>query len=344
MIRVLIVDDSGVARKVLTQALTAADLTVVGEATDPYGARDKIVSLEPDVLVLDVAMPKMDGITFLKRLMHYRPMPVVVCSSLTREGGELAVSAFEAGAVEVICKPSPEYPYAQMSRDLAAAVRAAAVARRVPAAAVGSSVELIGRGNVQLIVIGASTGGTVAVEALIRGLPRDVPPVVIVQHMPPYITQAFAQRLARLSHFDVREARDRDVLEEGCALVAPGGSHVVVERAGARLFARVRSGPRVNGHRPSVDVLFHAVAQELRERAVGVLLTGMGRDGAEGLLALRRAGSHTVAQDEATSVVFGMPKAAIDLDAACEVAPLHGIAGCVARACGGARHRAYVGS
>lgn len=333
MIRVLLVDDSTVARKILSQALTRSDIKVVGEAPDPFAARDRIVELKPDVVVLDVAMPKMDGITFLRRLMRYHPLPVVVCSSWTHEGRELAVAAFDAGAVEVIGKPTPEYPFAQMSRDLIDAVRAAAVSRKLPGSTAARAIELKTRGNVQLVVFGASTGGTIAIETVVRDLPARMPPLLIVQHMPPYITQAFADRLERLSRLQVHEARDGELLEDGVALVAPGGSHMLVQADRGRLIARVRGGPRVNGHRPSVDVLFHSVAEQVGARAVGALLTGMGRDGAEGLLAMRDAGAHTLAQDEATSVVFGMPQAAIELDAADEVAALPEIAERVVRAC-----------
>jgi two-component system chemotaxis response regulator CheB len=333
MIRVLVVDDSPVARKFLIQALTVDGIQVVGEAGDPYAARDRIVELKPDVVVLDVMMPKMDGITFLRRLMHYFPVPTVICSSFTRDGGDVALSAYEAGAVEVIGKPDASYPLLQMGRDLVAAVRAAAVARQRADSPEKHAVQLTGRGDARLIAIGASTGGTAAVEAVLRALPREMPPIAIVQHMPPYITQAFAARLKTICRIDVREARDGDVFEDGLALVAPGGSHLLVERGATGLVARVNGGPRVNGHRPAVDVLFRSVAEEARERAVGVLLTGMGRDGAEGMLAMHGAGARTLAQDEATSVVFGMPKAAIELGAADQVVPLPEMSAQIARAC-----------
>jgi two-component system chemotaxis response regulator CheB len=333
MIRVLVVDDSPVARKFLIQALTVDGIQVVGQAGDPYAARDQIVELKPDVVVLDVMMPKMDGITFLRRLMHYFPVPAVICSSFTRDGGDVALSAYEAGAVEVIGKPDASYPLPQMSRDLATAVRAAAVAQRRSDTREKRAVQLTQRGEVRLIAIGASTGGTVAIETVLRELPPEMPPIAIVQHMPPYITQAFAARLKANCRVDVREARDGDVFEDGLALVAPGGSHLVVERGGTGFVARVSGGPRVNGHRPAVDVLFRAVAEEVRERAVGVLLTGMGRDGAEGMLAMHDAGARTLAQDETTSVVFGMPKAAIDLEAADQVVPLPEMSEQIARAC-----------
>ncbi len=333
MIRVLVVDDSPVARKFLIQALKVDGIQVVAEAGDPYAARDRIVELKPDVVVLDVMMPKMDGITFLRRLMHYFPVPTVICSSFTREGGELAVSAYEAGAVEVLGKPDASYPLAQMGRDLVAAVRAAAVAHHRAEVPGQRAVQLAQRGEVRMIAIGASTGGTVAIETLLRQLPEDMPPIAIVQHMPPYITPAFAARLNQLCRIDVREARDGETLQDGSALVAPGGSHLMVECGTTGLVVRVTDGPRVNGHRPAVDVLFRSAAEEVRERAVGVLLTGMGRDGAEGLLAMHGAGARTLAQDEASSVVFGMPKAAIELGAADQVVPLAEMSEQLARAC-----------
>lgn len=350
MIRVLVVDDSPSFRRLFTQILSAApDIEVVGEAGDPFAARDLIVELEPDVLTLDVEMPRMDGITFLRRLMHYYPKPVVVCSSLTVEGGEVALSAMEAGAIEVICKPNPSYSSEQMGRDLVAAVRTAAASRGRPALgqrsqrgtaasvspqraapALGSSVS---NSNVRVLAIGASTGGVVAIEALLRGLPQDMPPILITQHMPPYMTQPFAARLAKIVPARVMEAEDGALLRWGEAFVAPGGKHLALVAIGAELRLRVREGPRVNGHRPSVDVLFHSVAEATGARAVGVLLTGMGRDGARGLLEMRNAGATTIAQDEASSVVFGMPKAAIDLDAVDVVAALDAIPDALLSAC-----------
>jgi len=327
MIRVLLVDDSAVCRRLFAQILaTTADIEVVGQAGDAFAARDLIVQLQPDVMLLDVEMPKMDGLTFLRRLMHYQPMPVIVCSSLTTRGGEVAFEAYEAGAAEVICKPNETYTRAQLEYDLIDAVRSAVVARRTAVSFAPQLAELRTRNDVAVVAIGASTGGTVAVEAVIRALPNGVPPILIVQHMPPYITSAFAARLRQNAAIDVVEAVDCQVLRDGQALVSPGGKHMTLERAGKDLRVRVREGPRVNGHRPSVDVLFHSIANNIGSRAVGVLLTGMGRDGAEGLSAMRTKGAHTIAQDEASSVVFGMPRAAIELGAAAEVASLKDVA------------------
>ncbi|HEY5374376.1 MAG TPA: chemotaxis-specific protein-glutamate methyltransferase CheB [Polyangiaceae bacterium] len=350
MIRVLLVDDSPLARRLIARVLSsAAGFEVVGEASDPYAARDRIVELRPDVTVLDLEMPRMDGISFLRRLMHHFPMPVVVCSSLTLDGGDTALRALEAGAVAVVNKPPDAKSVPQMAADLTAAVRAAASTRRTDAAESRLAVRAPSRApsaapsrranndsrarpECRVVAIGASTGGTVAVETIARALPVDGPPVVIVQHLPPYITEAFARRLDQLSPLRIEEARDGAVLKRGTAVVAPGGKHVVLERRGSELCVSVRNGAKVNGHRPPVDVLFHAAAEAAGAEAVGVLLTGMGRDGADGLLAMHTAGALTLVQDEASSVVWGMPKAAFDLGAADEVLALDRMAARLAQA------------
>ena len=330
MINVLLVDDSAVIRRMFARVLTAhKDIRIVGEAPDPYIARDLIVEKKPDVMVLDIEMPRMDGLTFLRRLMQHYPMPVVVCSTLTVRGGEVAMEAMDAGALGVVCKPSQDYNLAAMSPELVAAVRSAAVAKVRPRAATPPppprperALRMPGRG---IVAIGASTGGTVAIENILRALPENAPPTVIVQHMPAYMTPLFAERLSKMSRMRAREAKDGDALETGLALVAPGGKHLLVERRPNGLFARVKDGPAVNGHRPSADVLFTSVARAVGRAAVGIILTGMGKDGARGLLDMRNSGAHTVAQDESSCVVYGMPKAAVDIGAAAEVAELSAI-------------------
>jgi two-component system chemotaxis response regulator CheB len=327
VIRVLLVDDSAVVRRLFRKALSSAnDIQVVAEAPDPYVARELVLEHKPDVLLLDVEMPRMDGITFLRKLTRYHPLPVVVCSSLTEAGGKLALEAFDAGALDVICKPQSPAALAELGDDLVRAIRAAVAARRTTASAPRRPVELTGATAVEVVGIGASTGGTTAVEAIVGRLPPRMPPVVVVQHMPAYITKAFATRLNGLSRLQVEEATDGRVLQEGLVLIAPGDHHLEVVRRGRELRCRLHASPRVNGHRPSVDVLFQSLAKVCGPKAVAALLTGMGKDGAQGLLELRHGGAYTLAQDEKSCVVFGMPRAAIELDAACEVTALDDMA------------------
>jgi len=328
MTRVLIVDDSAVVRKILTDELSKyEDIEVVGSAVDPYVARDKILKLRPDVLTLDVEMPRMDGLTFLSKLMQFHPMPVVVVSSLTPKNSEAAIRALELGAVEVIGKPGSAYSVPEIARQLVRAIRAAAGARirkellelpAVPPATRHFQLKTTDK----VLAVGASTGGTKAIEVLLTSLPAMAPGTVIVQHMPEHFTAAFASRLNQLAAMEVREARDLDSVVTGVALIAPGHRHMVLERSGARYLVRLHDGPPVHHQRPSVDVLFHSVARSGGANAVGVLLTGMGADGAEGLLAMRESGSHTFAEDESSCVVFGMPREAIVLGAAVEVVAL----------------------
>jgi len=329
MINVLVVDDSAVVRKVLSAELSkAADIKVVGTAIDPYVARDKILQLKPDVLTLDLEMPRMDGLTFLGKLMKHYPLPVIVVSSLTPAGGETAMRALSMGAVDVLCKPGSAYSVSELGVTLANKVRAAAAARVVKrqVSSPGSPVSMpkvnLMQTTHKILAIGASTGGTRAIEDVLTALPVDTPGMMIVQHMPEHFTTSFAQRLNDLSKMEIREAKDGDSLMPGLALIAPGGKHMCLVRSGARYFATVKDGPLVHHQRPSVDVLFHSVARHAGLNAVGAILTGMGADGARGLLAMRQAGAHTIAQDEASCVVFGMPKEAIKLDAADEVLSL----------------------
>jgi two-component system chemotaxis response regulator CheB len=337
MIRVLVVDDSALVRKLLTEELTkAGDIEVVGTAVDPYIAREKILALKPDVLTLDIEMPRMDGLSFLARLMRHVPMPVVVVSSLTPRNSETALKALALGAVEVIAKPGSSFAVPDIAHELVRAVRTAArarVERRVePAAA-----EVAPRGPMaatfatthRVLAIGASTGGTQAIEQLLTRLPATTPGTVIVQHMPEHFTAAFAKRLDGCCAMHVKEAVDGDVIAPGVALIAPGGRHMVVQANGARWVARIKEGPKVHHQRPAVDVLFQSVARQVGRNAVGVLLTGMGADGAAGMVQMREAGAWTIAQDEATCVVFGMPREAIAQGGACEVLPLPRIADAV---------------
>jgi two-component system chemotaxis response regulator CheB len=327
---VLIVDDSASIRAQLERVLSRdPGIEVAGTAPDAYAARDQIVEAEPDVITLDIEMPKMDGLTFLKKLMRFRPTPVVVVSSLTARGGVLAMEAFDAGAVEVVSKPGPGYSASEMAQDLIAAVKAGARALPVhrpraveaapPAPTRLAAPALAMR---QVIAIGASTGGTQAIEKLLRVIPPGCPPMVIVQHMPPIFTRSFADRLADTTQLDVREAVDGDLLVPGCVLIAPGGKQMTIRASGGVKRVEIREAPRVNGHCPSVDVLFHSVVEAVGRSAVGVLLTGMGSDGAQGLLAMKNAGATTLVQSQEDCVVFGMPKVAIDLGAADEVVSL----------------------
>ncbi len=329
-IKVLVVDDSAVVRQVLSTELSKApDIEIVGTAIDPYIARDKIVSLRPDVLTLDLEMPRMDGLTFLGKLMKHYPMPVIVVSSLTPKGSQTALRALELGAVDVVSKPGSAYSVAEITTMLIDRIRAASGARYrlqqtqpAPGApTVGASKQLLHTTH-RIVAIGASTGGTQAIQRVLQGLPANIPGTAIVQHMPERFTAAFAERLNELCAMEVREAKDGDMLVPGVVLLAPGNFHMAVVRSGARYYVNVKTGPPVFHQRPSVDVLFHSVARQVGPNAVGVILTGMGADGARGLLAMRKAGARTLAQDESTCVVFGMPREAIEMGAAERVEPL----------------------
>ena len=331
-IKVLIVDDSAVVRKILSSELQKDPaIDVVGTAQDPYIARDKIVELHPDVITLDIEMPRMDGISFLRRLMAHYPIPAIVVSSLSPQGSRVAVEALAAGAVEVMCKPGESYMVGDMARELVEKIKIAAsvqVKRIVPVSAnstiVRDSLAMTKTTN-KVVAIGASTGGTQALEALLRRLPANSPAIVIVQHMPENFTKAFADRLDSVCQIEVREAVNGDAVVRGRALVAPGNHHLLLNRSGANYFVQVKQGPSVNRHRPSVDVLFKSVAKFAGANAVGVILTGMGADGAAGMLEMKNTGAYTIAQDEASCVVFGMPKEAINLGGANIVLPLDNI-------------------
>jgi two-component system chemotaxis response regulator CheB len=340
MIKVLIVDDSAVVRQILRGALSAdPDIQVVGTAPDPYVARDMIVEFKPDVVTLDVEMPRMDGITFLRKLMRHYPLPVIIVSSLTSAGGELALEALAAGAVEVMCKPGASLTLDDMTAELIAKIKTAAGARVCKREDVGGTtkVALMGRTTNQIVAVGASTGGTVALEYVLRRMPADAPGIVIAQHMPALFTKQFAERLNRLSAMEIREAQEDDSVLPGVALVAPGDKHLLLRRSGMRSFVSVKDGPLVHQQRPSVDVLFRSVAHTAGKNAIGVIMTGMGVDGAAGLTEMRQAGAHTIAQDEASCVVFGMPKAAIEMGAVERVLPIKEIPDAILQ-CARARH------
>ncbi|MES1186632.1 MAG: chemotaxis response regulator protein-glutamate methylesterase [Myxococcales bacterium] len=333
MIRVLVVDDSAVVRRVLSDALSAAaGIEVVGTAVDPYAAREKIASLRPDVLTLDIEMPRMDGLTFLEKLMAAHPMPVVVVSSLTPVSSPMAFRALELGAVGVVCKPGSQFSIPDVARDIVHQVRAAFLARvktpapRPPRPAANKAPDSNLVTTRKILAIGASTGGPRAIEDVLTALPPAGPGTVIVQHMPVQFTAEFAKRLNGICAMRVAEASDGEEVLAGKALIAPGGRHLMLQRVGATYVVRLRDMPAVNHHRPSVDVMMHSVAKAAGSNAVGVILTGMGSDGAKGLLAMREAGAHTIAQDEETSIVYGMPKEAAALGGASEVLPLDEIA------------------
>lgn len=335
-IRVLVVDDSAVARKIITDSLAVdLDIEVVGSAMDPFAARDKILALQPDVITLDIEMPRMDGLTFLKLLMRRRPMPVIVMSSLTSEGSEVALEALQCGAVDVMGKPNGSFSAFEDGALLAQKVKAAAGAKirsEQPTLADRLSALNSPVNNRSLIVMGASTGGTEALKTVLSELPGDLPPICIVQHIPAQFSLAFANRLNSHCVMEVREAKTGDELLPGLALVAPGGKHLLVRWVGSKYVAILSEGPQVHHQRPAVDVLFDSVVKAGgANHAVAALMTGMGRDGAQGMLRLRTEGARTIAQSESTCVVFGMPREAINLGAAVEVLDLEDIAAGIVR-------------
>jgi two-component system chemotaxis response regulator CheB len=350
-LHVLVVDDSAVVRQVMSALLAGEAGITVSAAADPLIAVEKMRRTRPDVILLDLEMPRMNGLTFLRKLMAEDPIPVVVCAGLAGPDDGAALRALEEGAVEIVVKPRLEVGHflresrAQLLESLRAAAQARPErrARRgvtpLPAPRAKATAALRGRGAPSVAAIGASTGGTEALRAILDALPADAPGLVMVQHMPAVYTRAFAQRLDATSRLAVKEAEPGDRVLPGRALLAPGNRHLRVVRAGLHYEVSLDDGPPVNRHRPSVDVLFHSVAASVGEDALAVLLTGMGDDGAAGLLALRRRGAATVAQDEATSVVFGMPKEAIALGAAERVLPLDAIAEVIAASVPGRRAR-----
>jgi two-component system, chemotaxis family, protein-glutamate methylesterase/glutaminase len=318
-IKVLIVDDSALMRKLLTSVLSADDeIEVVGAAPDPYVAREQIKALNPDVVTLDVEMPHMNGIDFLRKIMELRPTPVVMISSLTQAGAETTLEALEIGAVDFVAKPPDSSAVMQLGGELIPKIKNAArtrVQRRVvPTRPVPVRKTMHGTSD-KIIAIGASTGGVEALKAVLMLLPADVPPVLITQHMPERFTAAFARRLDSECRMHVQEAVHDQPIEQGNVYIAPGAHHLELARRGGGLRCSLNQGPPVSGHRPSVDVLFESVARTVAPRAVGVILTGMGRDGAKGLLAMRKAGCITIGQDEGTALVYGMPRVAFEIGA-----------------------------
>jgi two-component system chemotaxis response regulator CheB len=343
-IKVLIVDDSAMVRQTLSAVLASdPSIEVIGTAADPFIAADRIREMVPDVITLDVEMPRMDGITFLHKIMSQHPIPVVVISSLVDQKSETALRAFDNGAVEIIQKPRlGTKQFLEESRILICdSIKAAAQAKlkhvsaskpikvepklTADAMLAKRETKAMVQTTEKVVAIGASTGGTEALQSLLLAMPLDAPGIVIVQHMPENFTAAFAQRLNSICRITVKEAENNDTVIRGRALIAPGNRHMILKRSGARYYVEVKDGPLVSRHRPSVDVLFRSTAQYAGKNAVGVILTGMGDDGAHGMLEMKEAGAYTVAQDEETSVVFGMPKEAIKLGGVDRVLPLEAI-------------------
>ncbi|MBV9266129.1 MAG: chemotaxis response regulator protein-glutamate methylesterase [Acidobacteriaceae bacterium] len=349
-IKVLVVDDSAIVRKLLTDAISAdPEIEVVGTAPDPYIARDKILALKPDVLTLDIEMPRMDGLTFLKKVMQYHPLPVIIISSLGQASCQIALDALRLGAVEVLAKPGGPYSVGELRANLSSKIRAAAAARisgaraqqqPVQAAAPtqaprpatpGPEIAVAARhfDSQAVIAIGASTGGTEALKEVLMHLPADTPGIVITQHIPPVFSRAFASRLNEICPMEVKEAADGDVVAPGRALIAPGNFHMLLRKSADGYRVQVKDGPQVCYQRPSVDVMFSSVADVAAPHTVAAILTGMGADGAQGMLKLKRSGAATIAQDEASCVVFGMPREAIRLGGVDRVVPLSHVAGAI---------------
>lgn len=340
-IKVLVIDDSALIRGVMKEIINREkDMECVGAAPDPLVAREMIKSLDPDMLTLDVEMPKMDGLDFLERLMRLRPMPVLMVSTLTERGSDITFRALELGAVDFIAKPKMDIArgmeeYAIEITDKIRAVAQARVHKSVAQPVIREKLSadailpsVVGRfsSTEKLIVIGASTGGTEAIKEVLTGLPADSPGVLVTQHMPEHFTQSFANRLDSLCRISVKEAEHMERILPGHAYIAPGNAHLLLGRSGANYIVKLDQGPPVNRHRPSVDVLFRSTANVAGANAIGIILTGMGKDGVQGLLEMKLAGSHTIAQDETSCVVFGMPKEAIAAGSVCEILPLQNIA------------------
>ena len=351
-IRVLVVDDSALVRSALSEVLTSdPEIEIMAMARDPIVAALKIRNEVPDVIILDVEMPRMNGITFLKKIMSQHPIPVIICSTLAVQGGQIALSALESGAVEVMEKPSlgTRIFFEESKIRICDTVKAAAMVKikmckyvkpikvspKLTADAIlpGPSIKAMDKTTETVIAVGASTGGTEALRVLFESLPRDSPGMVVVQHMPANFTKAFADRLDETCLVSVREAKNNDTVLQGQVLIAPGNYHMLLKRSATRYYVEIREGPLVSRHRPSVDVLFRSTARYAGRNALGVILTGMGDDGAKGMLEMKQAGAYNIAQDKASCVVFGMPREAIKLDAVHSILPLDKIADALLKKC-----------
>ena len=337
-IKVLIVDDSAIVRKILSTELAKDPLIeVLGTAPDPFIARDKIMKLNPDVITLDIEMPKMDGLTFLKKIMKYKPTPVIIVSSTSTKGSDNAIKAFEYGAVDVLNKPGSAFSVGDMKDLLVEKIKIASRAKiqrqRKEEKIYEKSIDedssqrrLLIQDRTDVIAIGSSTGGTEAIKEILYRLPKNIPGIVIVQHMPPKFTKSFADRLNQECILDVKEAEDNDIIEPGKVIIAPGGIHMLVKKTPARSFVYLKHGPQVHHQRPAVDILFQSVADNFGQKAIGVILTGMGSDGASGMLKMHNKGAYTIAQDETTCVIYGMPGEAVKIGGVNKILPIHIIA------------------
>lgn len=322
-VKVLIVDDSAVVRSIFTKELSYdSEIEVAGTAPDPYVARDLIVKLKPDVITLDIEMPRMDGLTFLRKLMKHHPIPTIVVSSLTSKGSNLALEALNEGAVDVMCKPGAAYTVGDMALTLTEKIKAAAkvnlkdtVHKNISADSNSKKKLSLSKTTNKVVAIGASTGGTKAIQSILISMPVNAPGIVVVQHMPERFTKSFADRLDTICDIQVKEAEDSDRVIPGRALIAPGNMHMLLKRSGDTYYVEIKNGPLVKRQRPAVEVLFNSVAKYAGNNAIGVILTGMGTDGSTGLLKMKESGAQTLAQDEKSSVVFGMPREAIKLGA-----------------------------
>lgn len=338
-IKVLIVDDSAIVRDILSRRLAEnPKIEVVGTAPDPFIARNKIESMDIDVVTLDIEMPRMDGLTFLKYLMKYKPMPVIIVSSLTEGKNQAALEAMERGAVDIVSKTGGPFSVEEITEELAEKIIAASrvsrtslekVSKAFNESPIQSTTKKPTLAQIQttqkLLLVGASTGGTIAMESIFKKFTLDFPPTLAVIHMPEHFTASFAARLNSLCQFEVKEAKDGEQILPSTIYIAPGNYHMLLETSGAKRIIRVKSGPKMHGQRPAVDILFNSAAEKVGKNCIGVLMTGMGRDGAIGMKNIKDAGGYTIAQDEASSIVFGMPKEAIALDGASEIASLDDI-------------------